>query len=623
MKWVLRIIAVLVIFVGVALALLLLIPSDRIAKLAAEQVSEATGREVRIFGQVRPSVWPALGVSTGEIEIDGNDGAVMLRANSMAVGVDLAGLVSGDIRIRGIEIDRPDVSLKLGPDGRGNWEADATETTESSDELREFSLDRLVIRNGKFSFRDKAGTATSLSKINLDASLPDFAGPVTAAFELAYLGVPVEGRLVAQSARTLLSGERTPVELVSNAGVNAVEFAGNLSLEGIIDGDFLANFPDPSFLPQLAGLPAGLGSDDVQAKGGLAFADGGLALAGLDITLDQNRITGDADVTFAEARPILRADLNLGAFDLAAVDTPADDGNVRTGWPKDPIDVSFLGAVDGRIDVRADSLALGTARLGPTVLSTVIDDRRSVTSIERMSAYDGAVGGEVILNGRNGFSTRVDVAGSALAISRLLSELIGYDRLIAAGDMELNVLGSGPHLDAVMNSLNGDGSLDVGAGELIGLDIVGMLRNLDPSFVGDTRRTIFDEIKVNFRVADGVVIYEDLSVTAPLFRAAGIGQIGLGGQTLDMRIMPELLGGERSGIRVPLTIKGTWDAPRIGLDVENLVRQGIESEVGQRLQDQAADRLGVTVEEGQSVEDAVRDRLEDEVRRGLGGLLGR
>ena len=131
-----------------------------------------------------------------------------------------------------------------------------------------------------------------------------------------------------------------------------------------------------------------------------------------------------------------------------------------------------------------------------------------------------------------------------------------------------------------MNSLNGEGAFDVGAGELIGLDIVGMIRNLDTSFVGDTRRTIFDEITVSFRVVDGVVIYDNLAVNAPLFRATGTGEIGLGAQTLNLRLMPELLGGEEAGLAVPLTIRGTWDAPRIGLDLENLVRRGIETELG-------------------------------------------
>ena len=37
-------------------------------------------------------------------------------------------------------------------------------------------------------------------------------------------------------------------------------------------------------------------------------------------------------------------------------------------------------------------------------------------------------------------------------------------------------------MNALMNSLNGEGSFNIGAGELLGLDLVGMLKSLDTSF---------------------------------------------------------------------------------------------------------------------------------------------
>lgn len=623
MRWALRIIAILVTFIGLALGALLLIPSDRIAGLVSDQISEVTGREVRILGEVRPSLWPEIGASTGPLEVLGPDGDVLMRAGSVAVGVDVLALVSGDIRITGAEVALAEVNLVVAEDGTPNWGAPGDTGDDGSGGVPPFTLDRFVLAGATVRYTDETGAETLVEDLNLAASLPDFAGPLEMEFEAGLSGVPVNGRMSLGSAADFFSGSRTPGAFEAAAGVNSLRFVGNLTSGGVVDGNFEASLSDPSFLPLLSGLPPGLGADQIVASGGLALAEDGLALAGLDLRLDQNRLRGDVDVTFADPRPRIVADLALGDFDLSALAIPADGADAATGWSRDPIDVAFLGLVDGDIHVSADSLELGTAQLGATVLDTTIDDRRSVTRIQRLVAYDGAIGGEVILNGRSGFSTRVDVEGSALAISRLLSELVGYDRLVAAGDLDLNVLGSGRSMNAVMNSLAGEGAFNVGAGELIGLDIVGMLTNLDPSFVGDTRRTIFDEITVSFRVVDGVILYDDLTIAAPLFRATGAGQIGLGGQTLDLQMLPELLGGERAGIAVPLTIRGTWDAPRVGLDVENMIRQGIEGEIGQRLQDEAAERLGVTVEEGQSVEDVVRDRLEDEVRRGLGGLLGR
>lgn len=624
MRWALRIIAVLVIALAIAVGALLLIPSERIAGIVSDEITDATGRQVRILGDVRPSLWPEIGASTGAVEVLGSDGDVLVRAGSVAVGVDVVGLLSGDIRITGAEVAQAEVNLRVASDGAANWATPGTTSAPTSTGgVPAFTLDRLNLVGVTVSYTDADGAETRVENLNLTASLPDFAGPLSAEFDAEVAETPFSGQLSLASASDFLAGTRTPVGLEVSAGVNNARFAGNLTIGGVVDGNFEAGLSEPSFLPFLRGLPQGLGAGLIEASGGVALAADGLALAGLDVRLDQNRLSGDVEVTFTDPRPKVVADLALGDFDLSALATPADEGGSATGWSRDPIDVSFLGLVDGDFRISADSLALGAAQLGATILDTNIDDRRSVTRIQRLVAYDGAIGGDVILNGRSGFSTRVDVSGSALAISRLMSELIGYDRLVAAGDLQLNVLGSGRSMNAVMNSLSGDGAFNVGAGELIGLDIVGMLTNLDPSFVGDTRRTIFDEITVSFQVVDGVIVYDDLTIAAPLFRATGTGQIGLGGQTLDLRMLPELLGGERAGIAIPLTIRGTWDAPRVGLDVENMIRQGIESGVSQRLQDEAADRLGVTVEEGQSVEDAVRGRVEDEIRRGLGGLLGR
>ena len=626
MRWVFRLAGLLVVIVLLAVAVVVLIPGERIAGIAAERFTASTGREMRFLGDVRPSLWPAIGVATDAVEIDGPDGEPMLSARGLSVGVDPFGLLSGDIRIRGVDIDGLDLTLAVDDAGRGNWET--ADGADGADEggggaMPAFTLDRLTLRDARVSFTAADGSVTEVENLQLTASLPDAAGPAEADFSARALGLDLSGALRLATAGAFLAGERAPLSLTLATEGAEARFEGNASLAGVLDGELDAVVSDPSALPQLAALPDGLGRESLAVETGIALAGDSLALAGLTARLDGNTVTGAADITFAEPRPRIDAELDLGAFDLSSAETPADEKEGTDGWSTEPIDVSFLGLADGRIRIAADSLALGAARLGPTVLTTVIEDRRSVTAIDRMVAYDGSVGGEVVLNNRNGFSTGLDVAGSALAISRLLSELVGYDRLIAAGDLRLDVIGSGPHMDAVMNSLDGEGAVNVGAGELIGLDIVAMIRNLDPSLMGDTRRTIFERITVSFRVENGVVIYDDLEVRAPLFRASGAGRIGVGGQTLDMRLMPELLGGERAGIRVPLIVTGTWDAPRVRLDLEGLLRDGIESEIEERLQGAGAGLLGGSEGADGSVEDAVRGRIADEIGRGLGGLLGR
>ena len=54
-------------FVGFAAAGLMLLPKERIAKVASAEMSKALGREVLISGDIGLSVWPVLGVKTGPV----------------------------------------------------------------------------------------------------------------------------------------------------------------------------------------------------------------------------------------------------------------------------------------------------------------------------------------------------------------------------------------------------------------------------------------------------------------------------------------------------------------------------------------------------------------------------
>lgn len=55
----LGILAVLLVSAGVLLVVLL--PTAKIAELAADQVKAATGRELRVSGRISPSFYPVLG----------------------------------------------------------------------------------------------------------------------------------------------------------------------------------------------------------------------------------------------------------------------------------------------------------------------------------------------------------------------------------------------------------------------------------------------------------------------------------------------------------------------------------------------------------------------------------
>ncbi len=368
-----------------------------------------------------------------------------------------------------------------------------------------------------------------------------------------------------------------------------------------------------------------------------------MTLRDATITLDQNVLTGAVDVS-AAGRPHITAQLTGGALDFSALTggaggaeasgggtgTGAGGGAAPAGWPRDPIDASGLQAVDANISLAAESVDLGLAQLGRTRILTQLDQGRAVTEIKEMSAYGGAIAGSFVVNSRGGLSARANLTAAGVAIEPLLQQLADYDRLLASGDVSINLLAVGNDMHTLMNSLSGDGSFKLGKGELRGLDLVGMLRNLDTSYIGEGAKTIFDSIAGTFTVDGGVLQNDDLRLDAPLLTATGEGKVGIGTQDLNYRVVPALLEtGTGGGLRVPLIITGPWADPKFRLDLEAVAKEEFGDEVEELksraeelVKDKISEELGVEVETLDEVEDKLKEELQDRATRGILDLLG-
>ena len=61
MRWIIRGIGVIVLIAVIAVVGVLMLPAERIAHIATEQLSRLTGRDVSVSGDVAMTFWPVLG----------------------------------------------------------------------------------------------------------------------------------------------------------------------------------------------------------------------------------------------------------------------------------------------------------------------------------------------------------------------------------------------------------------------------------------------------------------------------------------------------------------------------------------------------------------------------------
>ena len=656
MRLLVRLLGLVIILVGIAVILLLMLPSDRIARIAAEQISKQTGRAVTLEGKTKLTFWPILGVSTERFTVanaDWSDSGPMLMADTLKIGVRPQALWGGEVRITGLEARNPVVVLERARDGRVNWElgvqgvapsGQGDGTTPARSERLALTLDRALIDGGSLSFIDhRSGQTTRLSGLDLDLRWPDYDGTATFEARLNPLGGPAREdvsdsdkiRITGQLDKVgdFIEGALTTVEARITAPGGAASFAGRASPKAQAEGRLSANLSDSASFLASFGVVAGEISPGMGRSATLetlvTVSDmSRIALRDSVLSLDANRLSGAADLDLSGVTPRVSAQLRAGALDLsafagsAANDAPGGaNAPVTAGWSTAAIDASALALVDGEFALVADQIALGDLRLGKTRAKAVLDRARLVISIAELQLYDGGLSGEFVVNNRAGLSVGGALAAKGLEIQTLLRDAMGISRLTGRAAGEVRFLGVGQSMDAIMNALSGSGAIRTGRGVIEGFDLDRLMRAGD--MTGGT--TVFDSLTASFTMDKGQLRNDDLRLSLPLASADGTGRIGLGPRDIDYLFTPRFLDGDtRNGLAIPVRIEGPWSNPRIRPDLEKAIdlnfkeeRDKLEDKAKKELNQALEKELGVTVEEGQSVEDALKDKLKEETTKGL------
>jgi AsmA protein len=669
MNWILRVFLGLVVLILLGIGALFLIPAERIARIAEDQFEAATGRALTISGDVRPSIYPFLGVKTGAVSVANADWAgdtPLFQAQGLDVGVALMPLISGDIQITALELDRPNINLVMGADGTGNWVMGTGETApddagETPGGLPNFSLTKGLISKGNLRFEDrKTGTIHAIADLDLEVALPDPTGDLNFT-----LGAGLNGqsaKIIGKIAPFNALLENGVLEVVAEAtlGGNTAAFDGQVDLAAVSAGGQMAL--DAGDLP---GLFAALGqaapdlpkaaTSPLRLGGQVSYADNTAFLRGASAQIGPNTLALDADANLSGDLPFVTARITAGLLDLSAFSGGPSSGG-GSGWPKDKIDASALSALNADLRLTADAIDLGDMQLGAVDMRSRLDNARLVTDIASLAMYQGNINGQVVLNNRAGLSVGGDLRAANIQLQPLLIEMADTDQLQGATDLNVKFLASGASVHDWMQTLSGDGALTVGQGKILDIDLAGMLKNFDTSYRGSGQDTLFDGISASFTMAKGVLTNSDLRFDSKRLIADGKGTVNLGAQALNYQITPSAFPGDDriDGIKIPLLISGPWSNLKIQLDLESLAEQRLAIERDkikaqaeaaleaqkqklkeqadaaieaqkQKLQDKINDAVGLPSTQntqGTSIEDAAKDALEKELKKGLGGLFG-
>lgn len=652
MKWLLRILFIFVAAFGLVIGALLLMPGDKLAAILAEQVKTETGRELKLSGDVKLSFWPVLGLEAGPVTFGNAPWAgsePMLSAESLAMGVDAAALLNGDLRIRRVVADNPVLRLELS-DGRGNWELQPVEpkavtgsvgsSPPETSQQRAVTLDQLELTNARLIYTENGLTKFDFANVDLSASWPGPASPMDMAAQMAVPGGKVSVDLKIPDLPAFASGAVTPLQLALRAPGGEVGFDGRVNLAGEMDGalevktinteQMLAAFGQTG-----VGVPMGLGRV-ADVSGQMTYTSAGrISLRNMVAQLDNNRFTGEADIEISDP-PKVTARLNGGDIDLSRYNTaPAASGagtgagagsTPRDGWSTTPIDASSLSLANGEIRLTASSIILPEIKLGPSDLTLSLDRSRAVLGMNPATLFSGKVNGQVVANNRNGLSVGGKLTAQDMDVQQALTTLVGVERLSGTGSGEFEFLGVGQTEDQIMRSLSGKGSLKVGPGVISGIDLDRLMGRGE----GAGGTTVFNSLSASFTMGQGVLTNTDLLMSLDNFRADGTGKVNLGARTLDYLFTPTALrANSGQGLSVPVRIVGPWSSPSIKPDLSKVIEAAaegqlkeLEDDAKQKVFEKVSEELDTVVTDRESAEDALKKKLEEEAKKGLLKLLG-
>ena len=379
----------LIVLAGVLVALFF-DPNDYRDRIAAE-LSDATGREFTLEGDLNLKVFPWLSVATGRVTMANAPGfgpEPMMTLESASGAVRLLPLLSGTVEIGRVSIEGLSLSLAVDEAGRTSW-ADFEEESaddgpgdvgEGAGEPGLLKIESVSLSDASIRYADRqSGDAYRMENLSIDIDRvdPNAPIPVRAAFDFALEPAGTSGKVsigtVArfagfgpdESLAVTLSdfridgdvsipdlGGAHPFAVRSDSisidvGSSALaltegafefdELRGRMGLEGTyapvkLTGPLtLERFSPRALMTALAIDPPETTDDGVLRRvsggGTLSLTDTSAALSNAQVELDDSRLTGSVMIENFSA-PAYAFSLELDAIDLDRYLPPAEDPSV-------------------------------------------------------------------------------------------------------------------------------------------------------------------------------------------------------------------------------------------------------------------------------------------------------
>ncbi len=487
----------------------------------AGQISGGRESPLNIYGRQLRSV------SNKRFNINAPFDVDMATGNMDISGIEASFLgfnLNGNLQARNFKSSNGTMSGKLTLNGRNNLREvlNAIDQRDLAEVAQSMNLEIVV---------DGSRTNLTINPLNLDVVLSGSRipnPPVTVALN-ANSVMNLENDSLNTSAFTLTG---LGLDLRGNMLVNNLQ--GDMTYSGQVS---LPRFNLRRLMQQLnKALPPTTDNTVFNAfalNTAVAGSANDVRLSNLDITLDDSRITGGFTMAGIQTTPAYDFDLDITAINLDRYRAPATDAPTSSEITNTqlPLDILRSLNIQGMLDI--GQLTFSSHKLQDMTLAINASDGELALAPLSANLYQGSYRGDIRLDTRTDSPVaRVETTLTGINLGPLLQDFMDATYVTGKGNVQLALTGHGADTANIKRNLNGTGSLDLEDGVLEGVDVGGVLAQVE-SMIRERRtrtvtrgeRTPFESFTASIRVQDGIVSTNDLLIDSFGFAVTGSGTL--------------------------------------------------------------------------------------------------
>lgn len=596
------VLALIVVVLGI-LVFLVTLDINRYKPVLLRTVTEMTGRELQIAGDLKlaPSLIPV--ISAQGIHLANtpwsSSGNSLLSVGSIEARVSLLPLLKGKIEIKQFVLVDTQISLETDANGTGNWvigaetnEPDPGSIDQDTGHMPDsLEIGEVIIRNAQITYIDGiVGTSTRFAINELTTGVSDLDAPVTFSLNADYGTNPIQLIGTLGPISSLLADARYPVDISGQFSAFNVKAIGAierpLSIEGL-DINVTAETNSLSELNRYVDqqLPP---LSPVTLSANLKLADlRNIDLEALKIQIGQTDLSGQVNYQAAEVRPRVSIQLQSAIIDLAALSKESEDQpKPEFLFSRDPFAVAALSQINLQMSLAADLLKTKKSDLTKVTIKLTLEDGELQTTIG-----SGIAGGT--MSGNISFADRTDLPPvfsiDLNGVDIQLGQLPHDDQKpwFSKGPIRLQIKGTsqGDSVAEIMGAYNGNLLIEVGAAtmpnsnvNLFGADILMSVFNKLNPLSKTEENTHLECAVINLNIEDGITrIDRQIALQTTKMRMVGSGEINFKTEQLSLGFKPyarEGVGLNLGSVAGMAKIGGTLANQKMEVDARGVLKAG-------------------------------------------------